>query len=158
MPASPKILSVDDSRTVRRMLARILESFECTLHEAANGEEGLALATLEKPDLILLDYNMPIMDGLSMLQRMREDAVLRQTPVIMLTAEAGSRNIAAAARLGARDYVTKPFQDELLLSKMARIIPLVPRPIGQPSNAPASDTAANPPPATPSPIQQLPAG
>ncbi|MEY4386414.1 MAG: hypothetical protein RLY20_1697 [Verrucomicrobiota bacterium] len=131
MGTTQKILSVDDSKTVRRMLARIFEPFDCTLCEAANGEEGLARAALEKPDLILLDYNMPVMDGIAMLQRLREDAALRQTPVIMLTAEAGAKNIAAAARLGARDYITKPFQDEVLLSKAARIIPLVPRPAHQ---------------------------
>jgi two-component system, cell cycle response regulator len=124
---SPKILSVDDSKTVRRLLARLFGRFQCTLCEAANGEEGLAMAALERPDLILLDYNMPVMDGITMLRRLREDAALRRTPVIMLTAEAGAENIAVAARLGARDYITKPFQDELLLAKAARVIPLVPR-------------------------------
>jgi two-component system, cell cycle response regulator len=131
MATTPKILSVDDSKTVRRMLARLFRPFDCTLCEAANGEEGLAVAALEKPDLILLDYNMPVMDGITMLQRLREDAAFRHTPVIMLTAEAGAKNIAAAARLGARDYITKPFQDELLLAKAARIISLVPRPAHQ---------------------------
>ena len=125
---SPKILSVDDSKTVRRLLARLFEPFNCSLFEAANGEEGLVVATREKPDLILLDYNMPVMDGIMMLRRLREDAELRRTPVIMLTAEAGAENIATAARLGARDYITKPFQDALLLSKAALVIALVPRP------------------------------
>ncbi len=133
MTTTPKILSVDDSKTVRRMLARLFDRFECTLCEAANGEEGLAMAAWEKPDLILLDYNMPVMDGITMLQRLRENAALRHTPVIMLTAEAGAKNIAAAARLGARDYITKPFEDELLLAKAGRIIPLVPRPAHQPA-------------------------
>jgi two-component system cell cycle response regulator len=124
---SPKILSVDDSKTVRRLLARLFEPFNCSLFEAANGEEGLALAAREKPDLILLDYNMPVMDGITMLRHLHEDVELRRTPVIMLTAEAGAKNIATAARLGARDYITKPFQEELLLAKAARVIALVPR-------------------------------
>jgi two-component system chemotaxis response regulator CheY len=128
MTAPPKkILTVDDSKTVRRILAALFAPFGCTICEAADGEEGLAVAALEKPDLILLDYNMPVMDGLTMLQRLREDAAMRHTPVIFLTAEAGAKNIAAAARLGARDYVTKPFQDEVLIAKVARIITLGPR-------------------------------
>jgi len=127
MAAILKILSVDDSKTVRRLLARLFEPFDCILYEAANGEEGLAKAGQEKPDLILLDYNMPVMDGITMLRRLRDDAGLRHTPVIMLTAQAGAEKIATAARLGARDYTTKPFQDEVLLAKAARIIQLTPR-------------------------------
>ena len=140
MSTGPRILSVDDSKTVRRMLVRLFEPFHCTLSQAANGEEGLVVATSEKPDLIFLDYNMPVMDGLTMLQRLREDVSLRHTPVIMLTAEAGAKQIAAAARLGSRDYITKPFQEDLLLSKAARIIPLVLRPSVPPSIEHAPDT------------------
>ena len=84
---SPKILSVDDSKAVRKLLARMFRPFDCELCEAANGEEGLAVAAREMPDLIILDYNMPVMDGVSMLRRLRENADLRRTPVIMLTAE-----------------------------------------------------------------------
>jgi two-component system, cell cycle response regulator len=124
----PTILSVDDSRTVRLVLARLFSPFVCELCEAANGEEGLAMAAQRKPDLIILDYNMPVMDGLTMLRKMREDAGLKRTPVIMLTAEAGCENIAAVARLGVRDYVTKPFREDQLLAKAGRIIPLLPRP------------------------------
>ena len=84
---SPKILSVDDSKAVRMLLARLFRPFACELFEAANGEEGLAAALRERPDLIILDYNMPVMDGVSMLRQLREHADLRRTPVIMLTAE-----------------------------------------------------------------------
>jgi DNA-binding response OmpR family regulator/class 3 adenylate cyclase len=124
---SPKILSVDDSKAVRKLLARMFRPFDCELCEAANGEEGLAVAAREMPDLIILDYNMPVMDGVSMLRRMRENAKLRRTPVIMLTAESSMENIATVARLGVRDYVTKPFSEELLLAKAARAVPLVAR-------------------------------
>lgn len=135
MTASPpKILTIDDSKTVRRILASLFVPLGCVVCEAANGEQGLAVAAIEKPDLIILDYNMPVMDGLTMLQRLREDAELRHTPVILLTAEAGVKNIAAAARLGARDYIVKPFQDEVLLAKVARIITFVPRSTVPPAN------------------------
>jgi two-component system cell cycle response regulator len=123
----PRILSIDDSKTMRLLLARVFRPFACEWREAANGEEGLTVAAREKPDLILLDYNMPVMDGIAMLRKLRENAGLRRTPVIMLTAESGPESLAAVARLGVRDYVTKPFREEELLAKAGRIIPLIPR-------------------------------
>ena len=126
---TPRILSVDDSQTVRMALARLLRPFVCELAEAAHGEEGLARARQQKPDLIILDCNMPVMDGLTMLRQLREEPELRRTPVIILTAQSGPENIATVARLGVRDYVTKPFRDADLLLKIGRIISLVPREI-----------------------------
>jgi two-component system cell cycle response regulator len=127
---TPTILSIDDSKTIRLVLARLFSPFVCEWREAANGEEGLAMAGREKPDLILLDHNMPVMDGITMLRKLREDPGLKRIPVIMLTAESGLESLATVARLGVRDYVTKPFRDEELLAKAGRIIPLIPR--GQP--------------------------
>ena len=69
------------------LLARLFRPFACELFEGANGKEGLAVAVRERPDLIILDYNMPVMDGVSMLRQLRENADLRRTPVIMLTDE-----------------------------------------------------------------------
>ena len=140
---SPKILSVDDSKAVRMLLARMFRPFDCELFEAANGEEGLAVAAREMPDLIILDYNMPVMDGVSMLRRMRENADLRRTPVIMLTAELSAENIAIVARLGVRDYVTKPFSEELLLAKAARAVSLVARPTQDGKPDPQSERASD---------------
>jgi two-component system cell cycle response regulator len=120
----PKILSVDDSRTMRMMVKRAFRDFECELFEAADGMEGLAAALANKPDLIVLDYNMPVMDGVTMLRNMRENAELKRTPVIMLTAEDSAEIISTVARLGVRDYIIKPFEDENLLSKVTRIINL----------------------------------
>ncbi|NWG72686.1 MAG: response regulator [Parvularculaceae bacterium] len=125
---TPKILSVDDSKTIRTALARLFRPFACEVCEAANGEEGLAMAAAKKPDLIILDHNMPVMDGITMLRHLREHAELKRTPVIMLTAESGCENIATVARLGVRDYLIKPFREDQLLAKVARIIPLLPRP------------------------------
>ena len=124
---TPRILSIDDSKTIRLALARLFRPFVCELREAANGEEGLMIATQEKPDLIILDHNMPVMDGITMLRKLRDDPELKRTRVIMLTAESGPESLATVARLGVRDYVTKPFRDEELLAKAGRIIPLTPR-------------------------------
>ena len=124
---TPRILSIDDSKTIRLLLARLFRPFACELIEAANGEEGLVVASRENPDLIILDYNMPVMDGIAMLRRMREDPGLKRTPVIMLTADSGLQSLATVARLGVRDYVIKPFREEELLGKVGRIIPLISR-------------------------------
>ena len=124
---TPRILSIDDSKMIRLLLARLFRPFASELLEAANGEEGLALATRENPDLILLDYNMPVMVGIAMLRKMRENPGLKRTPVIMLTADSGLQSLATVARLGVRDYVTKPFREEELLAKVGRIIPLIAR-------------------------------
>ncbi len=124
---TPKILNVDDSKTVRTSLARLFARFDCEWREAANGEEGLAAALRETPDLILSDLNMPVMDGITMIRKMREHPALKRTPVIMLSTESGQQHVAAAARLGVRDYVIKPFQEEELLAKVGRIISLVPQ-------------------------------
>jgi len=124
---TPRILSIDDSKTIRLLLARLFRPFACEMLEAANGEEGLAVASRATPDLIILDYNMPVMDGITMLRKMREDPGLKRTPVIMLTADSGLQSLATVARLGVRDYVTKPFREEELLAKAGRIIPLISR-------------------------------
>ena len=125
---NPKILSIDDSKTIRMLLKRLFIPFVCELFEAGDGQEGLDVATREKPNLIILDYNMPVMDGVTMLRHMRENPELKRTPVIMLTAEASPEIIGTVARLGVRDYVTKPFDSDQLLEKAARVVTLERRP------------------------------
>jgi two-component system cell cycle response regulator len=82
-----KILTVDDSLTIRLVLAKAFQPYDCELFEACNGEQGLTATLREKPDLILLDVCMPIMDGIQMLTQLRSNPELKSTPVIMLTAE-----------------------------------------------------------------------
>jgi two-component system cell cycle response regulator len=120
-----KILSVDDSRTIRMIVARAFRQYDCILCEAGNGEEGLAAAAREKPDLILLDVTMPVMDGVTMLTKLKEDPALKSIPVIMLTAESGRENVLHIAKLGVRDYLVKPFKEEQLIEKAGRVVSLV---------------------------------
>lgn len=122
MPA--RILSIDDSRTIRLIVAKAFRPYDVAIFEAANGEEGLAAAAREKPDLILLDVTMPVMDGVTMLGLIKEDPELKTIPVIMLTAESGRENILQIARLGIRDYLTKPFREEQLVEKVGRVVAL----------------------------------
>ena len=123
-----KILSVDDSRTIRLIVGKAFRPYEVQLCEAANGEEGLATAAREKPELIILDVTMPVMDGVTMLTKLKEDAELKAIPVIMLTAESGRDNVLQIAKLGVRDYLVKPFKEEQLIEKVGRIVPLQKKP------------------------------
>jgi two-component system, cell cycle response regulator len=122
-----KILSVDDSKTIRLIVKRTFAPYDCTVCEATNGEEGLAAAANEKPDLIVLDITMPVMDGVTMLTKLKEHPELKNIPVIMLTAESGRENVAYIARLGVRDYLVKPFKDDQLIEKVKRVITLQPK-------------------------------
>lgn len=123
-----KILSVDDSKTIRMIVKRTFAPYDCVVSEAANGEEGLAAATLDKPDLIILDITMPVMDGVTMLTKLKENPDLKGTPVIMLTAESGRENVAYIAKLGVRDYLVKPFKDDQLIEKAGRAVALQKKP------------------------------
>jgi len=119
-----KILTVDDSKTIRMIVAKALKPFNCEVFEAANGVEGLTVANNHRPHLIVLDYTMPLMDGAEMLSRLRSDPELKSIPVLMLTAEAGRENILKIAKMGVRDYLVKPFKEDLLIERIGRIIDL----------------------------------
>lgn len=119
-----KILSVDDSRTIRLIVAKAFRPFDCQIVEASNGEEGLATAARERPELILLDVTMPVMDGVTMLTKLKENEELKNIPVIMLTAESGRENVLHIAKLGVRDYLVKPFKEQELLEKAGKVIAL----------------------------------
>ena len=121
---SPKILSIDDSKAVRMIIQRAFSAYDCIFCEAANGEEGLAVAASERPDLILLDITMPVMDGVTMLGVLKKDPELKDIPVVMLTAEHGRVNVANIVGLGVQDYLVKPFKDHQIVEKVVAIIPL----------------------------------
>ncbi|OAM88444.1 response regulator [Termitidicoccus mucosus] len=121
-----KILTVDDSKTVRIIVKKAFRLYDCDILEAANGVEGLAVASKESPDAILLDVTMPVMDGVEMLTRLKSDPALKNVPVVMLTAEGGRDNVLKIAKIGVRDYIVKPFKEDVLIQKVGRIIDLKP--------------------------------
>lgn len=123
----PKILSVDDSKTIRLIIAKAFKPFDCEVIEASNGVEGLAMATKEKPDIIILDLTMPIMDGYETLTKLKSDPDLKSIPVVMLTAESGRDNVLRIAKQGVRDYLVKPFKEDNILERVGRIIDLKPK-------------------------------
>jgi two-component system cell cycle response regulator len=127
-----KILTVDDSKTVRIIVRKAFKAYDCEIIEATNGVEGLAAAKTH-PNLILLDVTMPVMDGVEMLTKLKADPLTRTIPVIMLTAEGGRDNVLKIAKIGVRDYIVKPFKEEALLQKVARVIELrqLPSPVAK---------------------------
>ncbi len=117
-----KILVVDDEPDCVNIIRCRLEWCHYKVITAANGDEGLQIAENEKPDLVLLDADMPVMNGHEMLERMRKHPILKDTPVIMVTALCERQDIAAASVFGIADYVTKPVDFTSLLEKISSIL------------------------------------
>ncbi len=112
-----KILLVDDSRTMRNVQKSILGQIGYSdVVEACDGIDALSRANAENPDLILLDWNMPNMDGLTFLKTFREKD--KATPVIMVTTEAEKIRVIEAIKAGVNNYVVKPFTPELLKERI----------------------------------------
>jgi two-component system chemotaxis response regulator CheY len=111
------ILVVDDSTTVRAVIARSLELAGVpvgNLHQAANGREALAILGAEWIDLVFADINMPVMNGVEMIEKMREDGLLQTIPVIICSTEGSVSRIEQLRAAGVRAYIRKPFTPELL--------------------------------------------
>ena len=119
---SAKILVVDDEPDCVSIIQCRLEWCHYKVLTASDGAEGLQIAEIENPDIVLLDTNMPVMDGHEMLERMRKHPILKDTPVIMVTALCEMHDIAAASALGISDYVTKPVDFTSLLEKISDIL------------------------------------
>lgn len=119
-----KILTVDDSATVRRIIKEGLKPFHCDVIEAQNGSDGLAMVEKEKPDLVILDINMPEMNGMEMLEKMHEQTQFKDIPVIMLTTESETVTVKKAVQDGARDFLIKPFKIDELIDKVAQCLSL----------------------------------
>ncbi len=121
-PPNIRILTVDDMSTMRKIIRTILNQLGYTnVEEAGDGKEGLFKLRGSKFDLVLLDWNMPEMDGLTMLKEIRNDPQLKDIPVIMVTAEAKKENVLAAIQAGANNYIVKPFTPEVLKDKIEKV-------------------------------------
>lgn len=117
-PSYCRILVVDDERMNRAMLANVLERNNYVVVEAADGSEALRKITEEPIDLVLLDLVMPDMDGLELLDKIRQFKTVSELPVIMVTAADDSKQIVTAFRHGANDYVTKPIDVGITLARI----------------------------------------
>lgn len=118
-----KFLVVDDFPTMRRIVCNFLKELGfCNVEEAEDGASALIKLSEGGFDFIVSDWNMPNMDGLTMLQRVRADNELKEIPVLMVTAEAKKENIIAAVNAGASGYIVKPFTAATLGEKLNKIL------------------------------------
>ncbi|WP_280562130.1 MULTISPECIES: chemotaxis response regulator CheY [unclassified Chromohalobacter] len=116
------ILVVDDFPTMRRIVRSLLKELGFNnVDEAEDGQEALNKLRVGGFDFVVSDWNMPNLDGLAMLQEIRQDDALSELPVLMVTAEAKKENIIAAAQAGANGYVVKPFTAATLEEKLDKI-------------------------------------
>jgi len=114
-------LIVDDSRIIRKVARRIVETLGFEVDEAADGAEALTYCMGAMPYVVLLDWQMPVMDGLTFLRRLRALPGGRAPKVLFCTIETRADRIAEALSAGADDYVMKPFDGEILHSKLAEV-------------------------------------
>lgn len=111
-------LVVDDSKVIRKVARHILETLDFTVTEACDGREALDACLASAPDVILLDWNMPVMSGMDFLRALRESAIPSRPKVVFCTTENGMAYIRAAIDAGADEYVMKPFDRNTLESKL----------------------------------------
>jgi two-component system chemotaxis response regulator CheY len=119
------VLIVDDSSAIRKILQRVLRQTDLPLgeiHEAGDGSEAVDILKTRSFGLVLSDINMPHMDGLQLLARIKEMDSMKNVPVIMITTEGGQGRVMEAVQLGASGYVRKPFTADQIKEKLAGIV------------------------------------
>lgn len=136
-----RILVVDDDAAMRDLLAARLGVAGYEVFKARDGAEGLQ-AFEYNPDVVILDINMPVLDGFGVLEQLRATGRLKKTRVMVLTARNQPADVRRAIALGAHDFLAKPFDGPTLLARIARLM-----------RRPARAVAAQPSPAQPSPAQ-----
>lgn len=114
-------LVVDDSRVIRKVARRMLEAHGFAVAEAADGQQALDACRQAMPDFVLLDWNMPVMDGLSFLRALRSEFGPGNPPVVFCTTENDMDHIVQALENGAQEYIMKPFDEEILVGKLAQV-------------------------------------
>ena len=119
--ATKSCLVVDDSKVIRMVARRILEELEFSIEEAEDGRVALAQCTRAMPDVVLLDWNMPNMNGLEFLKALREQPNGSKPVVVFCTTENDMNHISAAITAGADEYIMKPFDREIIEAKFTQV-------------------------------------
>lgn len=123
--AKPKILIADDSRSMQVFYNLQLPDDQFDKRIVSNGQEALNTYALWEPDLILLDINMPVLDGFSTLQKIRQEMKDTAVLVLMITSQSDKDKVLACAKLGIQGYIVKPFKKEELLSKISECLKII---------------------------------
>ena len=114
-----RALIIDDSKAMRMILRQVLCDFGFDVTEAGNGSEGLIrLKEMPNPDLVTVDWNMPVMDGLAFVQAVRSNPSLERLPMIMVTTKNDWQQVADALEAGANEYIMKPFTEDVFREKL----------------------------------------
>jgi two-component system chemotaxis response regulator CheY len=114
-------LIVDDSRVVRKVARRILEDLHFAIEEAADGKLALDACLKKMPDVVLLDWNMPVMSGIDFLRQLRRAPGGESPVVVFCTTENDIQHIQEAIGAGANEYIMKPFDSDILQAKLAQV-------------------------------------
>ncbi len=114
-------LVVDDSRVVRKVARRILEAHGFTVEEAEDGQVALAACQRKLPGCVLLDWNMPVMNGIEFLKALRNEFGPDEPPVLFCTTENDISFIEQAIEYGAQEFIMKPFDEEILIGKFTQV-------------------------------------
>ena len=114
-------LVVDDSKVIRKVARRILEGMRFQVDEAGDGKEALERCQQSTPDVVLLDWNMPVMNGMEFLRALRSAPIKKQPLVLFCTTENDMSHIRAAIDAGADEYIMKPFDQEIMEAKFAQV-------------------------------------
>ena len=114
-------LVVDDSRVVRKVARKILEELHFTCSEAEDGKQAMEACAREMPNAILLDWNMPVMNGIDFLRRLRKMSGGDAPKVVFCTTENDLAHIQEALNAGANEYIMKPFDSDIIQTKLAQV-------------------------------------
>jgi two-component system, chemotaxis family, chemotaxis protein CheY len=114
-----RALIIDDSRTVRAIIGKILREVGLEVIEASNGQEGLERLHQPGAELVLVDWNMPVMDGLEFIRTVRAQRAYDAVRIMMVTTETEQEQVIRALEAGANEYVMKPFTKEILIAKLS---------------------------------------
>ncbi|MFB7127746.1 two-component system response regulator CseB [Kitasatospora sp. NPDC056273] len=140
-PAHPHILLVEDDEVIREATRMALERYGFPVTTAADGLEGLEAFHAVRPDLLLLDVMLPLLDGVGLCRRIREES---QLPILMMSARTDPVDVVSGLEAGADDYVVKPFESAVLVARIRTVLRRVPV-------APAADAPPAPPQSPPAP-------